>query len=74
MELYVIIATGWLYFPFKEDAFDLAYGKICNSISVSSVVVIAEPAHMQWLAHFWSKRREIMSGAEQNLQENEPDF
>jgi len=47
MELYVIIATGWLYFPSKEDAFDLAYGKISNSITVSSVVVIAEPAHMQ---------------------------
>ena len=47
MELYVIIATGWLYFPFKEDAFDLAYGKISNSITVFSVGVIAEPAYMQ---------------------------
>ena len=47
MELYVIIATGGLYFPLKEDAFDLAYGKISNSITVSSVGVIAKPAHMQ---------------------------
>ena len=47
MDLYVIIATGWLYFIFKEDAFHLAYGKISNSITVSSVGVIAEPAHMQ---------------------------
>ena len=40
MELYVIIATGWLYFIFEEDAFDLAYGKISNSITVSSVGVM----------------------------------